>query len=218
MELWSTGIYLIGTYNRLATGCWLLTNDGEGAILELPPYLPHQQPPAQEVKRLTQEHDIEIKYLLCSHDHWDHIAVETTTQFLRLFPRCRGYLHSTFRRHLQPLLRIDYFESEACLELGGEKLYLVHAPKHSLSDTMVIFKGAIFTGDWELNTIRSVHDAGSKAVPLEVKLKSIATMERFQKQHDYRIHKVFAVHANDRRENVDFDHLMADTRQDRKFW
>jgi hypothetical protein len=40
-------------------------------------------------------------------------------------------------------------------------------------------------------------------------------MEQFPMEHDYRIHRVFSVHANDKREGVDFPSLMASTREER---
>ncbi len=40
-------------------------------------------------------------------------------------------------------------------------------------------------------------------------------MERFPEEHHYGIHRTFSVHANDKREGVDFPRLMASTREDR---
>ena len=95
---------------------------------------------------------------------------------------------------------------------------MIHAPKHSWSDTMIVFGEVIITGDWELNTIRSVHDGKIDAVPLAIKMKSIDKMAAFEEKFNWKITTVFSTHANDRRENVNFTELMNDTKHDRKFW
>src|SRR5262249_46358806 len=100
--------------------------------------------------------------------------------------------------------------------MAGESLFLVHAPKHSRTDTMVIFRGTACTGDWELGTIHSVHDwTQFLAVPEARKLEAITRMEQFPTKYNYLIHRVFSVHANDKREGVDFPRLMASTRENK---
>ena len=96
-------------------------------------------------------------------------------------------------------------------------MFLLSVPKHSVTDTMVVFRGAICTGDWELRTIHSVHDAWS-GITTAQKLASIQRLIDFVTARNYRIHMVFSVHANDRQEGIDFLKLMEETREDRVFW
>jgi hydroxyacylglutathione hydrolase len=217
LQPWFEGIYLIGQFNWFQTGCWLLAHHDQAALLEMPPASlkgPGPATVAQEaVSRLS---GVAVKYLLCTHSHYDHFSRRTYRTLRAAFPEAEPCLHSGFRKRLGKDTRARYFEDMLRLELAGEPLFLVHAPKHSQTDTMVIFRGAACTGDWELGTIRSVHDwTHFWAVPKERKLEAIARMERFPAEHNYCIHRVFSVHANDKREGIDFPQLMASTREDR---
>jgi glyoxylase-like metal-dependent hydrolase (beta-lactamase superfamily II) len=214
---WFDGIYLVGQFNWFRTGCWLLAHGGRAAVLEMPPAGPGELSPAAVVaEAVAQLSIVSVKYLLCTHTHWDHFSRRTYHQLRAAFPTAETHLHHGFRQRLGDGERIHYFEDTVRLDVASEPLYLVHAPKHSLTDTIVIFRGAACTGDWELGTIRSVHDRHwFWAVPREQKLHAIARMERFPTEHGYCVHRVFSVHANDRREGVDFPQLIASTREDR---
>lgn len=220
MKIWSDGVGLVGRYNLLETGCWLLWHGRHAAILELPPYDRHQLPPAETVRHLIDERGLTVRYLLCSHNHMDHFSRRTASEFLSLFPSSRLVLHQSFESMVaRSSPRVLWFQHQKSLELAGEPLYCFHAPKHSWSDTMIIFRGVIFTGDWELNTIRSVHDhKGWRSVPKSRRRKSVHALLHFQQRENYYIHKAFSVHANDRRENIDFKALMIDTLVDRQLW
>jgi len=215
-QQWFDGIYLIGQFNRLRTGCWLLAHGGEAAVLEMPPAGLGEPGPAAAAREAASALSCSVKYLLCTHAHLDHFSRGTYRDLRAAFPHAEPCLQRGFRRLLGDREGVRYFDDLLRLNLAGEPLFLVHAPKHSATDTMVVFRGAACTGDWELGTIRSVHDwTRLWAVPRGRKLESIARMERFPAEHDYRIHRVFSVHANDRREGVDFPGLMASTREDR---
>jgi glyoxylase-like metal-dependent hydrolase (beta-lactamase superfamily II) len=135
------------------------------------------------------------------------------------FPRAEMHLQRGFEGMVHGLQNVRYLDHKQLLHLAGEPLHLVHAPKHSWTDTMIIFKGVIIAGDWELNTLHSVHDDKPRyRVPTEVKLASIERMQRFQSDYNYQIHKVFSAHANDRREDIDFHLLMEDTKIERALW
>jgi hydroxyacylglutathione hydrolase len=219
MEQWFDGIYLLGQYNPLRTGCWLLAHGDSAAVLEMPPYNSHEPSPALAAQRAARELGVTVRHLLCSHAHGDHFDINTYLELRRLFPDATVHLQSGFRQFLSKERSIEWFDENRLLFLDGEPLFLVHAPKHSVTDTMVIFRGAICTGDWELGTIRSVHDGkGKYSVPLQDKMVSIGRMMVFESRHDYRIHRVYSVHANDRRDYVNFAQLMEDTRVDRKLW
>lgn len=215
-QKWFDGIYLVGQFNWFRTGCWLLVHQGEGAILEMPPSSLTGPGPADLAREAVAELSVaSVKYLLCSHSHLDHFSKRTYRKMHIAFPDARPCFQRGFRRSLAKEEGTCFFDDMLSLDLGGEPLFLVHAPKHSHTDTMVIFRGVACTGDWELGTIRSVHDwTRLWAVPRARKLESIARMERFPVEHNYCIHQTFSVHANDKREGVDFPSLMAATRED----
>jgi len=219
MKQWSDGIHLLGVYGEQRAGCWLLNNGNRAAILEFPPYNAGQFSPTIPAQLAAEQWNLDIEYLLCSHAHPAHAAHETLKEFHRAFQAAKVCVQAGFQNCVPAAKHVHHFDDFLKLSLGGEPLYLVHAPKHSWTDTIVIFKGVAITGDWELNTIRSVHDDSPEmSVPLDIKLASIEKMMRFPTEQDYLVHKVFSVHANDRRDDVDFVELMEDTKEDRLFW
>ncbi len=211
MERWFDGVYLVGRYNSLQTGVWLLAHNGEAALLELPPGDPG---PARAAADAARELGVAVKFLLCTHTHHDHFSGHTFGAMRDRFPRAEPVFQSGFRDRLGDTPNVRYFDDRATLSLAGEPLHLVHAPKHSYTDTMIIFRGAACTGDWELNTVRTVNER----VPVATRLRSCERMIEFVNHTKYHVHRVYSVHANDRREPVDFPALMADTREDRKLW
>lgn len=214
MEKWSDGIYLLGRYHRLAAGCWLLVNGYSGAILEMPPYHAGESSPVLATSKAAHRLGITIKYLLCSHTHPDHFSIETAHEFQFYYPRATFCLQSGFYNITRSLRSVHYFDDTLTLHLDDEPLFLVHAPKHSWTDTMTVFRGVIFTGDWELNTLHSVN----QEVPEGQRHHSIHKMLQFPYRYNYRIHKAFSGHADDRRENLDFAELMSDTLVPRNLW
>jgi hydroxyacylglutathione hydrolase len=220
VQEWSDGVLLLGRFEWFGTGCWLLTHNGEGAILEMPPYKPEfQESPAKKAYNVCKKRKIHIKYLLCTHTHSDHFNLKTAYEMQFAFADAEIHMQRGFENLVNDLHKVHFFDNESTLRLGGEALHLIHAPKHSGTDTHVIFKGVAITGDWELNTLRSAHDDKPQhRVEADTKLQSIDKMACFEREYNYKIHKVFSVHANDRRENVDFTWLMNDTKNDRAFF
>lgn len=219
VQQWSDGVLLMGRFEWFGTGCWLLHNNGEGAIVEMPPFNPqHQESPANKAYNVAKKRKIRIKYILCTHIHIDHFNPEVAREMQAAFPTAEVHLQHGFDAVADFMHNRYYFQNESKLSLGGEPLYLIHAPKHSWTDTHIIFKGVAITGDWELNTLKAAHDDKPKyRVPTDVKLASIDKMSRFEREYNYRINKVYSVHANDRRENINFTDLMNDTKIDRSF-
>ena len=217
MEKWFEGIFLLGRFNSLKTGCWLLVHNHEAAILELPPRELDEECPSELALEAVKSLNVSVKFILCTHNHGDHLSEETLSKMRALFPRASVYLQKGCQDVISSRWGIHWFKDELKLDLGGEPLYLVHAPKHSDTDTMIIFRGTICTGDWELGTIRSVHDGWSGITEVE-KNASIDCLLEFVSKNHYHIHQTFSVHANDRKEQVDFIKLMEDTRVNRKLW
>jgi glyoxylase-like metal-dependent hydrolase (beta-lactamase superfamily II) len=216
-QQWFDGIYLLGQFNWFQTGCWLLVHQGESAILEMPPASLSGPKPVDVARDAVAELAAEsVRYLLCTHRHLDHFSKGTFRDLRRAFPGAQPCLQRGFHGSLSKEKGICYFDDLLKLDLAGEPLFLVHAPKHSRTDTMVIFRGTACTGDWELGTLRSVHDwTRFWAVPRARKLEAISRMERFPAENNYCVHRVFSVHANDKRDGVDFPLLMASAREDR---
>lgn len=218
MERWFDGVYLVGRYNWLQTGVWLLAHDGEAAVLEQPPTniagVGFGPDPSADVERAAHRFGVQVRFLLCTHAHHDHFSTRTFDAMRRRFPHAEPVLHRGFQKLTDDTPGVRYFDHECALSIGGEPLLLVHAPKHSWTDTVVLFRGAACTGDWELNTVRTVNES----VPVETRLNSCDRLIGFVRQSGYHVHRVYSVHANDRREGVDFPALIADTRADRKLW
>ena len=219
MDPWSDGVYLLGLYGDQRAGCWMLVNGQSAAVIEMPPYNPGQYSPTIAAQIACEQHNMLVEHLLCTHSHEDHISFETLRELHKAFPNAKISLQNGFKALGLETLPVQYFDNLLRLDLSGEPLYLVHAPKHSWTDTVIVFKGVILMGDWELNTIRAIHDnKGKQSVPPRAKLKSIDALCRFSTEHNYIIHKAFSSHANDRREDIDFVELMKDTKADRRFW
>jgi hydroxyacylglutathione hydrolase len=215
---WFEGIHLLGQFDWVKTGCWLLEHNGEAAILEVPPAGQNQKSAAEVAKAAVKKFKVRVKHILCTHAHQDHFTVDTFREMRYAFPDAEPVLEEGFRRWLPGHDGIRYTNQPTRLELAGEPLYLVPAPKHSHTDTIVIFRGTACTGDWELNTIRSVHDGRRWGVPRDIKEASVRMMTRFSRDFGYQVHRIFSVHGNDRRENVHFTQLMEETLIDRALW
>jgi flavorubredoxin len=94
----------------------------------------------------------------------------------------------------------DFMETN----LGGEVIYIVYVPKHSSSDTMIIFQGTMITGDWWWGP----GDPNNNHINVDVINQSIDRLENFSTMKKYHIKNMFSVHANEfHRDLTDKDYL-----------
>lgn len=149
-------------------GSWLLHHGKEAALLETPPGLT----PSKVVKALS-DIDCRLGPVLTSHDHEDHY---------------------NGRWRLNPVHRWQ----DKMIAVGGEPIWVIGAPKHSMTDVVVVFRGVAMTGDIELGTLDSVNDE----VPLDVKRRSMRFLADFEGRRGYKVHTVISAHCNDLRTNV----------------
>ena len=84
------------------------------------------------------------------------------------------------------------------LHVGDEPVWLVKAPKHSLTDVVTIFRGVAMTGDIELGMLDSVNDE----VPSATRRRSMRRLREFQDRTGYHVHSVVSAHLNDMRVSV----------------
>lgn len=168
-------------------GSWLLAHDGEALLLEIPPGLT-----VARVRRALDDAGAVLRFVVASHDHEDHFDPCVWDNLARAFPA------ATFINPAE--LRTDRL-----LHLGDEPLWLIKAPKHSLSDVITVFRGVAMTGDIELGTLESVNDE----VPAGVKKKTMARVRQFCRRTGYSIHSIISAHLNDVRVSVDWPSLFA---------
>lgn len=182
------GWHLIGRYDS-DVGSWLLVHNGQAMLLEVPEGLT-----LTDVDDALKSHgDPYLKYMTASHNHEDHLDQDVWNRlFLQYAPIA-----------LKPTSTSGRLGMITRLDLGREPLYLIDAPKHYLSDRVVVFRGVAMTGDIELGTLDSVNNE----VPTGTKMASMARLYNFQYNHDYHIHTIVSAHLDDIREQVDWESL-----------
>jgi len=168
-------------------GSWILHNDGEALLLEVPPSLT-----VQRVAEGLASLGVGLRYVTASHLHEDHLDIDGWNQLQE------AYAGTHFMRPTETKVGADLL-----LNLGGEALWLIKAPKHSPSDTMVAFRGVAMTGDVELGTLDSVN----KEVPPETRAASMAYLRGFEERIGYHVHTIVSAHLNDFRQGVNWQNL-----------
>lgn len=193
------GIHLLGRYSPYKCGCWVLEHGGEAAILEMPPGQEGRAPAWDDADRFVRERGLEVRWLLLSHTHIDHTF--GFPFFRRRFREARMLVHRSFLEWYRRAAFDDvFYADERELSLGGELLWLMHAPKHSPEDTLVFFRGAVCTGDWSLG-------AWPDCNPLVEADEKVASLERVREslvRKDYRVHLAFSAHGDEIRRDLDF--------------
>ena len=188
------GWVLLGQYpvdDPDGVGSWILHHDGEAALLEIPPDESLIARAAEVVASL----DLKVRFIFASHDHEDHLD--------RLILReLRSQPAFAAARWITPK---PSETGVTGLMLGGEPLWLVHAPKHSLTDTVTVFRGFAMAGDIELGTLDSVNTE----VGTQMRLQSLSFLAAFERQHNYRIRGLVSAHLNDFRENISWEQVVA---------
>jgi hypothetical protein len=184
------GWHLIGAFpdhEADDVGSWLLHNDGEALLLETPPGLT-----ADDVEAGLDGIGAGLRYVTASHLHADHLDIDCWNELQEAF-------HGThFMRPMEAKVGSDIL-----INLGGEPLWLVKAPKHSPSDTVTVFRGVAMTGDIELGTLDSVNEEVSRAT----KAASMEFLRGFQDRTGYHVHTIVSAHLNDFRQGVNWHSL-----------
>lgn len=148
------GWHLIGQFpddDSDGVGSWLLLNDGEALLLEVPEGLT-----VGAVESALESTETTLRYFTASHEHWDHLDTDVWNSLVKAFPDAE-FLHPK-------TVRGDHL-----LYVGDEPLWLIKSPKHSPCDFVTVWRGVAMTGDIELGMLASVN----KEVPLRTKKKSM---------------------------------------------
>jgi hydroxyacylglutathione hydrolase len=172
------GWHLIGAFpdnEPEDVGSWLLVHSGEALLLEVPEGLA-----VQDVMDALGRLGATLRYVTASHDHYDHLDPDVWDALAAAFPDAQ-FLHPSRVR------------GDRLLRLGDEPVWLVKAPKHSLTDVVTIFRGVAMTGDIELGMLESVNDE----VPSATRRRSMRRLREFQDRTGYHVHSVVSAHLND---------------------
>jgi hydroxyacylglutathione hydrolase len=182
------GWRLIGAYPDHEpgdVGSWLLVHDGEALLLEVPEGLA-----VQDVTYSLGRLGATLRYVTASHDHFDHLDPEVWDALAAAFPDTE-FIHPSEVR------------GDRLLHVGGEPVWLVKAPKHSLTDMVTVFRGVAMTGDIELGMLESVNDE----VPSATRRRSMRRLREFQDRTGYHVHSIVSAHLNDVRLSVNWPDL-----------
>lgn len=177
------GWHLIGAFPDNQpddVGSWLLVNDGEALLLEVPPGLS-----ASDAKSALRQTGTSLRYATASHDHEDHLD-----------PDAWATLRKAFRK--VEFIDPPSVSGDRLLHVGGEPLWLVRAPKHSVTDVVAVFRGVAMTGDVELGMLASVNDE----VPWQTKIKSMDRLRGFEERAGYHVHSIVSAHLNEVRVSI----------------
>lgn len=210
---------MLGPYGPYRNAVWLLVNGNEAAAVEMPPYRPRRDArPWNAARRCLRKIGATLKYGLLSHAHMDHCL--SLMAFRETFPEARFVGHrSQVESRLvarlsgwRPHQVFDHvFDEEThVLDLNGEPILLIHAPKHSESDQMVIYRGTAITGDWFLGDLKdcnAIVDPGRK-------VWSIERVQHWLRHWDYRVERAFSGHGDCLYYDVDFHRLMEKSKVD----
>lgn len=166
-------------------GSWLLVHDGEALLLEVPPGLT-----IGDVRSTLDRAGAVLRFVTASHDHEDHLDVDVWRALAAEFSKAR-FVHPSS------------VEGDLLLQVGGEPVWLIKAPKHSLTDVVTVFRGVAMTGDIELGTLQSVN----REVPKRLKARSMDRLRGFQERTRYHVHSIVSAHLNDVRLSVHWPDL-----------
>ncbi|MCE1246184.1 MAG: MBL fold metallo-hydrolase [Firmicutes bacterium] len=229
MKQVAEGFTILKRYGRLKTACWILENNGEAAIVEMPPYSRGEKAPWEKAKTYFKKNWVFPKYGLLTHPHWDHCY--TMPHFRAAFPQTRfvahdSFLHDSYFRYMMRNMRNTRGESLEAAgyrffddvftgdiwagDLGGEPLYIIYAPKHSYGDMLIIFKGAMITGDWYLGDLKDCNDL----VNPHHKVLNIDKTMRIVNHLNYHIHMLFSGHGDALFYDADFYSIMEQSKVD----
>jgi hydroxyacylglutathione hydrolase len=152
-------------------------------------------------------------YYTITHGHWDHIdGINDYRALLAGYPAVSFICHTSaleMSPKLESCFNIVFTGEMYETDIEGEPLILMSAPKHSSSDVMIVYRGTMITGDWWLGW----GDPNVNTILAETSIKSIDRIINFLKRRNYIVRRLFSVHANDFRYDVDAESILLETRR-----
>ena len=148
---------MIKTFNNglLESNVHVYSNNGEAMIIDC-------GAPVSSVKAYVLQNNLEVKYVVLTHGHFDHVAF--IDDYANAFPKAKIVCHAEEKAVLyNPDANLSpYFSTEAVydhnyttvkhgdtLTVGGAEFKIIHAPGHTLGCICLYCKDEkiLFTGD-----------------------------------------------------------------------
>lgn len=138
----------------LETNCFIIADENlkEGLVID-----PGDEP--DRIIDFIKENNLKVKYIICTHAHFDHIAVahdvkqETNAKIiihpddLELYKNVKSQA-ALWGYELDSLPDPDVFVSEGTvLEIGNLRFTILHTPGHSPGGICIYGEGIVITGD-----------------------------------------------------------------------
>ena len=177
------GWHLIGAFPDGVpddVGSWLLAHGGEAALLEVPPGLT-----VRAVRSALKRVGAALRFAAASHSHEDHLDPAIWRRLTTAFPAAE-FLHPAD------------VSGDRLLRVGGEPMWLVKGPKHSVDDVVAVFRGVAMTGDIELGMLASVNNE----VSWPTRVRSMNWLRGFEHRAGYHVHSIVSAHLNDVRVSI----------------
>jgi len=184
------GWHLLGAfpdYKPNNVGSWLLHNNGEALLLEIPPGLT-----VGAVEAGLNSIGAGLRYVTASHLHNAHLDADCWKELQEAYAGTH-FIHPTDAQA----------GSDTLINLGGEPVWIIKAPKHSPADMVTVFRGVAMTGDLELGTVDSVNAEVSPAT----KAVAMDYLRGFEDRTSYHVHTIVGAHLNDFRQGVNWSSL-----------
>lgn len=118
----------------LLTNCYLLFSQSEAVVID---------PGAGVTKILKEIKDKNLKYIILTHYHWDHVLAAPK---LREKTGAEILIHQAEKEFIK--FQPDQFlEGGEEIKIGNEYLKIIHTPGHTRGSICILGENFIFTGD-----------------------------------------------------------------------
>jgi hydroxyacylglutathione hydrolase len=211
------GIVLVMAEDQICN-TWLLVHDKSCFIVDTPPKADDGTTvPADLVIQYIEDNDLTPVGVTITHHHFEHIdGIAGFWDNLSGSDTCKWICHESLLQHeprLKPFFDTVFQQPVFESNVSGEPLFLIHAPKHSLSDVLVIFRGTMITGDWWLGE----GDPNLNHVDSDLAIASIDLVLETLKTRNYWVHRLFPSQKEadqlDLRRDQDIDAVLLATRR-----
>lgn len=137
------------TVGEIGTNCYILEDEATKLAAVIDP-----GDEADRIKKLIRQEGVEVKYILCTHGHYDHITgLHHLTELLP--DTVEVYIHKADTemtdRRMFPLSGVtegySCYEEGDVLRLGSLTIEVIHTPGHSPGSVTLKVGDCLFVGD-----------------------------------------------------------------------